>query len=359
MKKFSLATLSDTQFEEFCYDLLAAMGATRVSWRKGTGMNTSPADQGRDIECFFEREDFDGHPTIERWFVDCKHYERGIPPEKLQSLLAWSSAERPDVALIIASEFLSNPAKNYLENYRRENRPHFKIKVWERPDLEKFSVGKPLLMRKYGLAGEFEFLNILHPAHVHYIKHPPLNSLKYFFKILDELESGDRDRFFFMSRLSVIKPTEEQPRDLRRQVLGDLIVGKTDYLTFRDKCSFLARCVSPHFLVRAIIIEELSIKLPGADLTNVQEQREKMRGVVRSLQEELTKPKRDYVTIQECIDQMNRSIPKIEERTRANYDEYCSFCEKVVMPLFDEPPPPMTEAARKYLEDFEGHGTED
>src|SRR5947208_11260223 len=103
-----------------------------MSWRKGTGLNASPADQGRDIECVFQHKDIDGQRD-ERWFVESKHYKRGVPPDKLQGLLAWAAAERPDVVLIIASNFLSNAAKNFLESYARSNKPSFKIKVWERP----------------------------------------------------------------------------------------------------------------------------------------------------------------------------------------------------------------------------------
>ena len=44
MKPFSLDHLTDTEFEEFCFDLLNAMGATRMNWRKGTGYDSSPAD---------------------------------------------------------------------------------------------------------------------------------------------------------------------------------------------------------------------------------------------------------------------------------------------------------------------------
>jgi RimJ/RimL family protein N-acetyltransferase len=51
------------------------------------------------------------------WFVDCKHYERGVPPEALQGLLTWAQAERPHVALVMASGFLSNAAKDYLRVY--------------------------------------------------------------------------------------------------------------------------------------------------------------------------------------------------------------------------------------------------
>jgi hypothetical protein len=86
---------------------------------------------------------------LETWFVDCKRYTRGVPPEKLQGLLAWAQAERPDVALFIASGFLSNPAKDYLHQYDLNNRPPFRIKYWERPTLERLATAHEPLIRRY------------------------------------------------------------------------------------------------------------------------------------------------------------------------------------------------------------------
>ena len=75
----------------------------KLDWRKGTPKKASPADRGRDIVARVERTDPDGSKHVETWFVDCKHYDSGVPPEALQGLLAWSQAERPEVALVIAS----------------------------------------------------------------------------------------------------------------------------------------------------------------------------------------------------------------------------------------------------------------
>jgi hypothetical protein len=150
--------LSPTDFEEFCFDLLEASGFQNVEWRKGTPLPSSPADRGRDIEAEQERVDVDGHRYSERWFVDCKHYTRGVPPDPLSSSLAWAAAERPATMLFIASGYLTNPAKDYLADYERNNRPSFRIHVWELPQLRKLlvdrldvafrhNVGTPLIRR--------------------------------------------------------------------------------------------------------------------------------------------------------------------------------------------------------------------
>jgi len=89
---------------------------------------------------------------METWFVDCKHYKKGVPPSDIQNLLAWAEAERPHTALIVASGFLSNPAKDYLEKYVRTRNPPFRVKYWERPHLEKMTANKRSLIWEYGLA---------------------------------------------------------------------------------------------------------------------------------------------------------------------------------------------------------------
>jgi hypothetical protein len=147
----SFEHLTDTEFEEFGFDLLHALKFVNVDWRKGTPLPSSPADSGRDIVAEQLIEDVDGTKRFDKWFVDCKHYKKGVPPTDLQNLLTWAEAERPDVALFMVSGFLSNPAKDYLEAYKRNNRPPFKIKYWERTQLERMSKRKMTLLRKHDL----------------------------------------------------------------------------------------------------------------------------------------------------------------------------------------------------------------
>jgi hypothetical protein len=114
---------------------------------------SSPADRGRDIVGKLQQTDLDATIRLETWFASCKHYKRGVPPEKLQGTLAWAQAERPHVVLIVASGFLSNPAKDHLADYEVNNRPPFRIKYWERPILERLIEGRDKLLQKYLLHG--------------------------------------------------------------------------------------------------------------------------------------------------------------------------------------------------------------
>lgn len=147
MNKLSFDDFDETEFEEFCFGLLGELGFVNIDWRKGTGLSSSPADRGRDIVAELERTDVDGTKHMETWFVDCKHYKRGVPPEKIQSLLAWSNAERPHTTLVIASNFLSNPCKDYLKDYEEKNKPPYRIKYWERPTLERITEGRDEFLR--------------------------------------------------------------------------------------------------------------------------------------------------------------------------------------------------------------------
>ena len=102
-------SLSDRQFEELCFDLLLSMDYQDLVWRQGG------ADSGRDIE---------GRRTVnnpligaypEEWFFECKRYENAVPPEKLNSKIAWADAENPQHLVFFISSYLSNNARTWIE----------------------------------------------------------------------------------------------------------------------------------------------------------------------------------------------------------------------------------------------------
>jgi hypothetical protein len=76
-----------------------------------------------------------------------------VPAEALQSLLAWAQAERPHVALIMVSGFLSNAAKDFLADFERNNRPPFRIKYWEQPNIETLARENGELLQRFFASG--------------------------------------------------------------------------------------------------------------------------------------------------------------------------------------------------------------
>lgn len=154
MSRIQFTNLSPVEFEEFCFDLLQRVGFSNLDWRKGTPKDSSPADRGRDIVAHERRKDVDGSQFFDTWFIDCKHYRKGIPPPELQNALAWAEAKTPNVLLFIASGYLSNAAKDYLEEYKHSRKPSFRIKVWEKPQLEQLVCGRRSLLLNYDLLKE-------------------------------------------------------------------------------------------------------------------------------------------------------------------------------------------------------------
>ena len=154
LRKLSFANLEPTKFEELIFDLLVAKGFVNVDWRKGTPKKSSPSDGGRDIVADRVVRDVDGHTRFERWFVDAKHYTTGVPPTALEGLMAWSQAERPDVALVAVSGFLSKPAKDWIGTYERNNRPPFRIRHWEAPQIIPMLGKHRGLIEKHGVIEE-------------------------------------------------------------------------------------------------------------------------------------------------------------------------------------------------------------
>ena len=128
MNTFSFDHLDEIEFENFCYELLMELGFRNINWRKGTGLNASPADSGRDIECSLEKTDIDDSKYIEKWFVECKHHKKGIPPQKIQGILTWAQAENPDVVLIVASHFFLINQKTILKSTKKKISQNLKSK---------------------------------------------------------------------------------------------------------------------------------------------------------------------------------------------------------------------------------------
>ena len=249
--------LSDSDFEELTYDLLAAIGFVNLSWRRGSGLGGASADQGRDIVAQERRVGPDGSEHFETWFVQCKNYIRGVPPEKLEGALAWSAAERPNTLLFAVSNFLSNPAKTYLENYECNNRPSFRLRIWERKDFERLLSSHPALIRKYQLDPGNPVCTV-HPAHLQYVLSPTLNTLDCFFMLLETMDHSIRDEAFDFAFHALINPRFREPRH-KNETMAELMLDPVDYPAFRAKCRKLVdQGIAEHFLVQAIVSDALS-----------------------------------------------------------------------------------------------------
>lgn len=100
-------------FERLCYELLIKTGYSGVIWRQGG------ADQGRDIEGYYN---FTNQITSlqTKWYFECKHYSNGVPPEDLNSKIAWADAGRPDYLIFFISSYITTQARTWLDGIRHQ-----------------------------------------------------------------------------------------------------------------------------------------------------------------------------------------------------------------------------------------------
>jgi hypothetical protein len=337
VSQLSFDHLSPTEFEELCYDLLQECGFVNVDWRKGTGLSTSPADGGRDIECKFRQTEIDGTQFFEHWFVECKYYVKGVPPEKLQGALTWATAERPDKLCIITSGFLSNAAKDFLEKFRVQNKPPFKIRVWENPTLQRLLSGKWTLLQKYGLSSQLNFLSIVDPAHMQYILKLQSNTLNYFLEVLDNLDPTKRDEIFGYTYF-VIVPHKYKKSLTGKETLKELIIGQIDYNAFKSRSREIAHIFGESFVVQAIVGHALRYIFRLGDITSLENSIESWRSSMEDWVERLDDPQEDQEALQDVIKIAQTKLESLDQDTRRYHALYQYLCDNVVRQLLLEVP---------------------
>ncbi|GER88956.1 hypothetical protein KDW_31180 [Dictyobacter vulcani] len=334
MDQFSFNHLNDTEFEQFGYDLLVALGFSSVNWRKGTGLATSPADSGRDLECQLIQRRIDDEPYVERWFVECKHYQKGVPVDALTGALAWASSERPDTLLIIASNFLSNSTKDYIDKYNANNKPTYKIVIWERPKLEKLTATHSLLLKKYRLSGDYPFLALLHPSHIACLQDMPINTLKYFLDCLDELPPEKRDAMFGTAYLFLIQPRYRKAVT-GKETMAELEIDRVDYAAFKQRCHQIIQTgmMSGLLLTYLIITFTLNELFGLGDTTKIDDNVTSMAHAAKFFQSQIEKRPQEKDHLEKMVANAQHHQKEIPARIKANYSLYCYFCENVLEKL--------------------------
>lgn len=108
-EEIDFSKIQDWEFEFICFELIQRNGFEKVTWRK------KGADDGRDIEARLRI----ANPIIEtfeeKWFFECKHYKKGVPPEELNSKIAWADSEKPQHLVFMISSHLTNACRNWLK----------------------------------------------------------------------------------------------------------------------------------------------------------------------------------------------------------------------------------------------------
>jgi len=141
--------LKAVDVEELAYHLLNEIGYINVDWRKGTSKDSTTPDAGRDLEADVRVTDPDGDEHLAHWFVQVKHRAKTINQSDFRDAVDWATAQKPAVLLLVTSGHLSNPAKRWIDEFQREQRPVFRMKCWERPKLERLIGKYPVLQERF------------------------------------------------------------------------------------------------------------------------------------------------------------------------------------------------------------------
>lgn len=329
----NLNSLTETQFEELCYDLLVKLGFKNITWRKGTGKSGNTSDNGRDIEACLIVTDIDNTIYEEKWYIECKHYLNGVPTDKVTNAIAWASAEKKDKLLIISSNFLSNSCKQYLEKVK--TCCQCKIKVWENKELEKMLNVHIDLLHKYKINRNFNTFQTMNPYHLSYITCLQNNTLEYFFNILEKIDEQKREEIFeltycFFAHDYGIK--EKTPRKI--------------YSKFVEKCKENLKTTSDIYLVNSIVNVTLQILFNNGNVNNIETVLENRKDFLCSLlalgldkdmskkeiREKLTN-NNDDIGLINFFEKISNELPN---QTKKAYELYNYFCNNVVADLLKE-----------------------
>lgn len=128
IEDINFESITPHEFENLCYDLLVKYNFHALIWREGG------ADNGRDIEGSFSFSTM-LRTKETKWFIECKHYKNnGVPPNELNSKIAWADAEQPDFLVFIVSSYLTNGARTWLEKMIPQKQ--YDISIIEGEDLK-------------------------------------------------------------------------------------------------------------------------------------------------------------------------------------------------------------------------------
>lgn len=127
--KFKWTAINDAHFEDLVLHIVNSKNAVRAEFRKG------PGDKGQDIEAIFRNRDALGLETDDVYFVEAKHHEAGVSPDHISGALAWAQAEQPSVMVLAASSHFTNPCRENIKAWNRNN-PNIKVIIWRRKEIQ-------------------------------------------------------------------------------------------------------------------------------------------------------------------------------------------------------------------------------
>lgn len=180
-KHIDFKILTPTKFEELCFEIILRHGFSSVIWRQGG------ADNGRDIEATFTSSNGIIGTFNEKYFFECKKYDKGVPPAEIFSKIAWADAEKPQHLVFFISSYLSNGAREWLEKIKIDK--YYKIHVIEGKELSHILSQHDDIVTKYFISNKY--INLLNETIDKWIIHNLIPNFYTYQYILEHLEKED------------------------------------------------------------------------------------------------------------------------------------------------------------------------
>jgi len=204
-------------------------------------------------------------------------------------------------------------------------------------ELEDLTFGKLRLLKKYKLSDGLDFLEIMHPAHIKYIRKPSLNTLNYFFSIMDDFDSTKRDNILENASGFFINPRYKEPIT-GKEKMGELRIDDVDYETLKEKCYALNSDISDGFIVKSVTSSILEWLFHYADKTSTEFFIKKNKDMIEFMQNKLEteKDEKKMENISESIEIVENIIKGLPKKTEHFYSLYTDFCTEILPKLMEE-----------------------
>lgn len=142
--KDKILALSPIEFENLTFDLVQLLGLKNCVWR------TPGSDGGRDIQGDFLNSDFSNSIRVEKWYIECKRYDKTIDWATIWKKIAFADVHEADLLLFITTSEISPQAKSEIDQWNQSHRFPI-VRFWDIHSLIRNLNAFPVLLIKYRL----------------------------------------------------------------------------------------------------------------------------------------------------------------------------------------------------------------
>src|SRR5262249_25264938 len=145
----------------------------------------------------------------------------------------------------------------------------YRIKIWERTNLEELIIGKDKLAKKYNLPSEMGYLTAIHPIHSAYLQASSSIKLRDFFDMINNLDSKLKRDVLSTAYRAIMKPKYREVVKVERNRVEFVLDEEISFEDFRSKCDNLSQMIDESFLVNSMVLYILDRFFASSDITSI------------------------------------------------------------------------------------------